>query len=267
MDHHDAFGHAVFGLSLREAVYVDPQRRLLLETAYQAVETSGYLSTRKKEAGDNVGVFIGNTGVDYLSNTSSHSPSAYSSIGILDSFLCGRINHHFGWMGPSEALDTTCSSSLVAINRASKAIQQSYTAWGIIVSTSWGRQRHQYYRQLPGSCEGWSTTGQCKPFSNDADSYCRAEGVGLVFLKALDQALRENDQTLGVVCGSASNQGGLSPSITIPHSPTQIALHRKILDQARISPVGDIDIITGHSVLRRPLCPTGMYMECVAMAA
>ncbi|CAL8574614.1 multidrug-resistance type transporter aminotriazole resistance [Xanthoria parietina] len=123
MDHHDAFGHAVFGLSLREAVYVDPQRRLLLETAYQAVETSGYLSTRKKEAGDNVGVFIGNTGVDYLSNTSSHSPSAYSSIGILDSFLCGRINHHFGWMGPSEALDTTCSSSLVAINRASKAIQ------------------------------------------------------------------------------------------------------------------------------------------------
>lgn len=77
-----------------------------------------------------------------------------------------------------------------------------------------------------------STTGQCKPFLNDADGYCRAEGVGLVFLKALDQALRENYQILGVVCGSASNQGGLSPSI---YHPTFAHTDRSILQNSRPS--------------------------------
>lgn len=123
MHHHDAFDHAFFGLSPREAIYVDPQQRLVLETVYQAVEASGYLRTHKKEARDNVGVFIGNTSVDHLSTTSSYGPSAYTSTGTVGSFLCGRISHYFGWTCPSQVLDTACSSSLVAINRACKAIQ------------------------------------------------------------------------------------------------------------------------------------------------
>ena len=96
MDHHDAFGHAVFGLSPREGVYVYPQQRLVLETAYQAVEASGYLYTLKNEAGDNVRVFIGNTIVDYLSTISSYGPSAYTSTGTVGAFLYGRISHYFG---------------------------------------------------------------------------------------------------------------------------------------------------------------------------
>ncbi|KAL8880957.1 MAG: hypothetical protein Q9198_001740 [Flavoplaca austrocitrina] len=243
IDHHDAFDHGFFAMSSREAVYVDPQQRLLLETSYQAVEASGYLRTHQKENGDNVGVFIGTTNVDYCSNTSSYAPSAYTSTGTLRAFLCGRISHYFGWTGPSEVIDTACSSSLVAINRACKAIQHGECsialAGGVNVISSIDN-----YLDLRKA--GFlSTTGQCKPFSDDADGYCRAEGVGLVFLKSLDQALRENDQILGIVCGSASNQGGLSSSITIPHSPTQIALYRKILDQAGMKP-HEVSYIEAH---------------------
>ncbi|CAO1599076.1 multidrug-resistance type transporter aminotriazole resistance [Xanthoria calcicola] len=243
MHHHDAFDHALFGLSPREAIYVDPQQRLLLETVYRAVEASGYLRTHKKEAGDNVCVYIGKTSADYLSNTSSHGPSAYTSTGTVGSFLCGRISHYSGWTGPSEVLDRACSSSLVAINRACKAIQHGESSLALAGGVNVINSIDNY---LDLAKAGFlSTIGQCNPFLNDADGYCRVEGVGLVFLKALDQALRENDQILGVVCGSASNQGGLSPSITIPHSPTQIALYCKTLDQARISP-HDVSYVEAH---------------------
>ncbi|KAL8729519.1 MAG: hypothetical protein Q9166_004691 [cf. Caloplaca sp. 2 TL-2023] len=234
IDRPDGFDHAFFGINPREAVYMDPQQRLLLEVSYQAVEASGYPCTHKKEYGDDVGVFIGNTSVDYLANTSSHPPTAYTSTGTLGSFLCGRISHHFGWTGPSEVVDTACSSSLVAINRACKAIQHGECskalAGGVNVISSIDN-----YLDL-AKAGFLSTTGQCKPFANDADGYCRAEGVGLVFLKSLNQALQDNNQILGVICGAASNQGGLSSSITVPHSPTQVALYRQILDQASMDP-------------------------------
>ncbi|KAL8770525.1 MAG: hypothetical protein Q9209_003781 [Squamulea sp. 1 TL-2023] len=243
VDRHDAFDHTFFGMNPREAVYMDPQQRLLLETSYQAVEASGYLNTHKKDHGDNVGVFIGSSSVDYLTNTSSHPPSAYTSTGTLRSFLCGRISHHFGWTGPAEVVDTACSSSLVAINRACKAIQHGECSMALAGGVN-AISSIDDYLDL-GKAGFLSTTGQCKPFSNDADGYCRAEGVGLVLLKSLDQALRDNDQILGVVCGSASNQGGLSPSITVPHSPTQIALYRKLLDQAGMKS-NDVSYVEAH---------------------
>ncbi|KAL8803017.1 MAG: hypothetical protein Q9182_003443 [Xanthomendoza sp. 2 TL-2023] len=243
IDRPDSFDHAFFGLNPREGLYMDPQQRLLLETAYQAVESSGYLRTHHRESGDSVGVFIGNTSIDYLANTSSHPPSAYTSTGTLGSFLCGRISHYFGWTGPSEVIDTACSSSLVAINRACKAIQHGECSMALaggvnIIS------RMDNFLDL-GKAGFLSSTGQCKPFSNDADGYCRAEGVGIVFLKSLSQALREQDQVLSVVCGAASNQGGLSSSITVPHSRTQIALYRNILKQAGMKPY-DVSYVEAH---------------------
>ncbi|KAL8699113.1 MAG: hypothetical protein Q9224_001556 [Gallowayella concinna] len=243
MDRPDSFDHAFFGLNPREAVYMDPQQRLLLETAYQAVEASGYLRKHQKESGDAVGVFIGNTSIDYLANTTSYPPSAYTSTGTLGSFLCGRIGHHFGWTGPAELIDTACSSSLVAINRACKAIQHGECSMALAGGVNVISNMDNFLDL--GKAGFLSSTGQCKPFANDADGYCRAEGVGIVFLKSLNQALRENDRVLGVICGAASNQGGLSSSITVPHSPTQTALYRKILEQANMKP-SDISYVEAH---------------------
>lgn len=234
IDRPDAFDHAFFGINPREASYMDPQQRLLLETSFQAVDSSGYLAKDRQGQGDDVGVFIGASCVEYLSNTSSHAPTAYNSVGTLKAFLCGRISHYFGWTGPAEIIDTACSSSLVAINRACKAIQSGECsmalAGGVNVMTS-----IENFLDL-GKAGFLSPTGQCKPFDKDADGYCRSEGAGLLFLKPFEQALQQNDQILGVICGAATNQGGPSSSITVPHAPSQVSLYRTLLDQAGMTP-------------------------------
>lgn len=234
IDRCDSFDNEFFGIKPREATQMDPQQRLLLETSYQALESSGYLRTHRRDDGDNVGVFLGASFVEYLSNTSSHPPTAYNSVGTLRAFLCGRISHYYGWTGPAEVIDTACSSSLVALNRACKAIQSGECSMALAGGVNVISNIDNF---LDLSKAGFlSPTGQCKPFDIDADGYCRSEGVGLLLLKPFSQALRDDDRIIGVICGAATNQGGLSSSITVPHSPSQVALFQSILEQARMSP-------------------------------
>ena len=148
--------------------------------------------------------------------------------------MCGRISYHFGWSGPAEVIDTACSSSLVAIHRACKAILNGECtlalAGGINVMTG-------INNFLDLAKAGFlSPTGQCKPFDQQADGYCRSEGGGLIVLKQLNQAVSDGDQILGVIPGIATNQGGLSASITIPHSAAQAKLFRTVLHQAGMRP-------------------------------
>ena len=87
-------------MSPREALAMDPQQRLLLETTYQAMESSGYLRSHRREDGNSVGVYIGASFVDYLEHTSAHPPTAYTSTGTIRAFLCGKTSYYFGWSGP-----------------------------------------------------------------------------------------------------------------------------------------------------------------------
>lgn len=230
----DNFDHAFFGFSPREALNMDPQQRILLELAYQAMDSSGYMHSHRRESGDNVGCFIGASFVEYLDNTNAHPPTSYTSTGTIRAFLSGKISYYFGWSGPSEVIDTACSSSLVAINRACKVIQSGECmialAGGINIMTGMNN-----FLDL-GKAGFLSPTGQCKPFDEAADGYCRSEGGGLVVLKQLNQALSDGDQILGIIPGTATNQGGLSASLTIPHSPAQINLFRTVLKQSGMTP-------------------------------
>jgi acyl transferase domain-containing protein/acyl carrier protein len=230
----DAFDNAFFRTNPREAIMMDPQQRLLLETAYQAMESSGYFRTHRREDGDDVGVFIGASFAEYLEHTSSHPPTGYTSTGTIRAFLCGKISYYFGWSGPSEIIDTACSSSLVAIHRACNALQMgecsSAIAGGVnIMSTATN------FLDL-GKAGFLSPTGQCKPFDAAADGYCRSEGVGLIVLKRLSQAVANGDNILAVLPGIATNQGGLSSSLTVPHAPSQVTLYKRVLEQAGMSP-------------------------------
>ena len=229
-----SFDHSFFRMSPREAASMDPQQRILLETAYQAMESSGYLGSHRRETGDPVGVFLGASFVEYLDNTSANPPTAYTSTGTIRAFLSGKISYHFGWTGPSEILDTACSSSLVAVNRACKAIQNDECSVALCGGVNLITGIHNY---LDLAKAGFlSPTGQCKPFDSGADGYCRSEGVGLIVLKRLNQALANQDQILGVIPGAGTNQGGLSPSLTVPHSVAQVQLYRNILHQAGMRP-------------------------------
>jgi acyl transferase domain-containing protein/SAM-dependent methyltransferase len=230
IDHADKYDHAFFRSNPKEALNLDPQQRILLELAYQAMESSGYLRTHRRESGDQVGCFIGASFVEYLDNTNAHPPTAYTSTGTIRAFLSGRISYYFGWSGPSEVLDTACSSSLVAINRACKAIQAGECAMALAGGVNIMTGINNF---LDLAKAGFlSPTGQCKPFDESADGYCRSEGGGLVVLKLLSQAVADGNHILGVIPGVATNQGGLSSSITIPHSPAQEKLYRTVLHQA-----------------------------------
>ena len=229
-----SFDNSFFNVSAREAVNMDPQQRILLELSHEVLETSGYLSCHRRELGDAVGCFIGASLVEYLDNTNAHGPTAYTSTGTIRAFLCGKLSHYYGWSGPSEVIDTACSSSLVAINRACKAILTGECVMALAGGVNVITGMNNY---LDLSKAGFlSPTGQCKPFDESADGYCRSDGAGLVFLKKLKQALNDRDDILGVIPGIATNQGGLSASITIPDSTAQKVLYRDVLQQAGIRP-------------------------------
>ncbi|KPM35785.1 Conidial yellow pigment biosynthesis polyketide synthase, partial [Neonectria ditissima] len=228
IDDIDAFDHSFFGISPREAKYMDPQQRLLLMVAFDALDSSGYMRQHRREEGDAVGCFIGASYTEYLENTSSYSPSAFTATGTIRAFLSGKISYHFGWSGPSEVIDTACSSSIVAVHRACQAINagecSSALAGGVNLITGINN-----YFDL-GKASFLSQTGQCKPFDDSADGYCRADGVGLVVLKPLSKAISDGDHIMGVIPATATNQGGIdAPGITVPDGSAQKALYQNVL--------------------------------------
>ncbi|KAH7142089.1 BcPKS16, polyketide synthase [Dactylonectria macrodidyma] len=237
------FDNAFFGINPREAANMDPQQRILLELAYEALDDAGYLAKHRREDGDDVGCFIGASFVEYLDNTTAHAPTAYTSTGTIRAFLCGRLSYHFGWSGPSEVIDTACSSSLVAINRACKAVQAGECRMALTGGINIITGTTNYFDLAKAGF--LSPTGQCKPFDASADGYCRSDGAGLVVVKKLQHALADGDAIMGVIPAIATNQGGLSSSITVPESAAQKALYQKVLQQAGLQPE-NISYVEAH---------------------
>ncbi|KAK4221363.1 hypothetical protein QBC38DRAFT_522639 [Podospora fimiseda] len=232
----DAFDHRFFKKSSREAVNWDPQQRILLEVVYQALESSGYFGAAASLAvePDDYGCYIGAVLSDYSFNASCHPATAYSTLGTARSFVSGTVSHYFGWTGPSLTIDTACSSSLVAINTACRAIWSGECSRAIAGGTNVISSPFDY-RNLQGA--GFlSPTGQCKPFDADADGYCRGEAVAVVVLKKLEDAIKENDNILGVIVGSAASQNHNHSHITVPHSGSQVQLYRKVTEMGGVKP-------------------------------
>ncbi|PVH96269.1 putative polyketide synthase [Periconia macrospinosa] len=142
------------------------------------------------------------------------------------------MSHYFGWTGPALTIDTACSSSLVAINTACRAIWSGECSRAVAGGTNMITSPFDYQNLYAAGF--LSPSGQCKPFDADADGYCRGEGVGVVVLKRLEDALSENDNILGVIVGSAANQNHNLSHITVPHSGSQVDLYQKVMDAAGV---------------------------------
>lgn len=237
----EAFDHGFFKKSPRESISMDPQQRILLQVAYEALEMSGYFAESSRA--EDVGVYIGACATDYDFNVASHLPTAYSATGTLRSFLSGKLSHYFGWSGPSLVLDTACSSSAVAIHTACTALRTGQCsqalAGGITLMTS------PYLYENFAAAHFLSPTGGSKPFSADADGYCRGEGGGLVVLKRLSDALRDNDHIISVIAGSAVNQNNNCVPITVPHTSSQGNLYERVTRQAGVTP-NKITFVEAH---------------------
>ncbi|KAI1371042.1 putative polyketide synthase [Hypoxylon crocopeplum] len=226
------FDNDLFDISPREAKSIDPQQRVLLQTSYRALEDAGYVpDSTPSFARDTFGCFVGNATLDYTDNLRVDIDVYYRT---LRAFQSGRISYYFGWSGPSITLDTACSSSMVALHQAVRAISagdcRAALVGGVNVISSpdmyLGLDRAHFL----------SPTGQCRAFDASADGYCRSEGCGIFIVKKMRDALAEGDRIHAIIKGIELNQSGNAHSITHPHAPTQELLFRRLLDKTRVHP-------------------------------
>ncbi|KAL4895336.1 hypothetical protein BDV59DRAFT_173720 [Aspergillus ambiguus] len=244
----DAFDHKFFKRSPRESAAMDPQHRLLLQAAYQAVEQAGLFteaSRASQETKDrnHVGVYIGTPSVDYEHNVATHPLNAFMATGNLQSYLPGRVANYFGWTGPAIAYDTACSSSAVAIHSACTSLRtgECYAALagGVCILTN------PHWFQNLTAASFLSPTGQCKPFDEKGDGYCRAEGIACVLLKRMADARADGNPILGKLASSAVYQNSNQTPIFVPNSPSLEQLFGDVVKKAGLS-APDIALVEAH---------------------
>ncbi|KAK7733712.1 Type I Iterative PKS [Cytospora paraplurivora] len=239
---HDTFDHKFFKKSPRETASTDPQHRIILQCAYQAVEQSGYFNT-SRNVRERIGCYMGVGNDEYDRNIACYPATAYSATGNLRSFIAGKVSHYFGWTGPSLTIDTACSSSAVAIHYACRAILHgectTALAGGVNVIT-----HPEWFQNLAGA-SFLSPTGQCKPFDANGDGYCRGEAAGAVYLKKFSAAVTDGDQIFGVIASTRVYQNQNCTAITVPNALSLSDLFVDTLQQARLEPY-TISVVEAH---------------------
>ena len=228
----DAFDPQFFGISPREALQMDPQQRLFLELAWEALENAGIAADGLR--GSRTGVYAGVMWNDYAKLLGSElgNLSEHSATGQDTSIVPARVSYALGLEGPSVAINTACSSSLVAVHTACQSLLRGDTemvlAGGVhlVVSPHSTVSMTKFGAMAPD--------GRSKAFDQRANGYVRGEGGGLVVLKPLRDAVRDGDRVWAVVRGGAINNDGFSNGLTAPNPKAQEAMLRDAYDGSGI---------------------------------
>ncbi len=228
----DAFDAAFFGMSPGEAAAADPQHRLLLETAWEALERGGLL-TDGPDSG-RIGVFVGISGSEHTRvPVEPRHVGSFTGIGAAPSMAAGRVAHALGLHGPALAVDTACSSSLVSVHLALESLRRracdAAVAGGVNVMLS-----PDVFVVL-SKMQALSRQGRCKVFDASADGYVRAEGCGTVALMRLSDAVAAGVPVHAVIRGSAVNHDGSTSGLTVPNGRAQRELIREALANAGVA--------------------------------
>lgn len=245
IDEPGLFDAPFFNMSPREAEQTDPIHRLALVTAYEALERAGYTPNRTRATSlDRIGTWYGQASDDYREVNTGQEIGTYFIPGGCRAFGPGRINYFFKFAGPSFNCDTACSSSLAAIQAACTALWaadvDTVVAGGLNVLTN--------SDAFAGLCNGHfltKTPNACKTWDCEADGYCRADGIGSIVMKRLEDAEADNDNILGVISAAATNHSANAVSITHPHAGHQADLYRQVMTRAGVDPL-DVGFVEFH---------------------
>ncbi|WP_307783707.1 type I polyketide synthase [Streptomyces spinoverrucosus] len=254
------FDAEFFGITPREAELMDPQQRIVLEVAWEALEHAGV--PPRSLAGGDTGVFIGVGSDDYGRRLLEDLPriEAWTGIGGAFCAVANRISYTLDLRGSSVAVDTACSSSLVAIHQACQTLRLGEVplalAGGVMIMAGPG------LTMVLDAAGATSPDGRSKSFDAAANGYGRGEGAGVIVLKRLSDARRDGDRVLAVIRGSGIHQDGKTKGIMAPSQEAQTHLLRRTYEHAQISPAS-VDYVEAHGTGTR----MGDPIEAGAMAA
>ncbi|XWN32591.1 MAG: thioester reductase domain-containing protein [Devosia sp.] len=231
------------GCSPREATQIDPQQRLLIETAFEALENAG--EPLNKLSKSRTGVFVGISSNDYIQamNDDARRGNAYTNSGGALSIAANRISYVFDLRGPSLAIDTACSSGLTAFDVAVRSLRQGACEVAIVGAAN------ALFRPEPfvGFCQATmlSPAAQCRAFDADGQGFVRAEGAVSFILKPLVAAKRDRNPILGVIRGSDSNNDGRTGGLSLPSGEAQAELIERVFREHGIN-ASDVAYVEAH---------------------
>ncbi|KJZ77319.1 hypothetical protein HIM_03043 [Hirsutella minnesotensis 3608] len=252
------FDASFFSMSRPEAEMLDPQQRLLLEVIWECMESAGQTNWR----GTNTGCYVGVFGDDWqdLMAKDTQDLTMYRVITNGDFALSNRISYEYNLRGPSMTLRTGCSSSLTGLHEACHALYNGDCTGAIVAGTNLIMSPSM---TLSMSDQGvLSPTGSCKTFDAAADGYARGEAVNAVYIKLLDDAIRDGDPIRAVIRSTAINCDGKTPGIACPSAQSHEALMRRAYDVANISDMSQTPYIECHGTGT----PIGDPLEALAVA-
>ncbi|MGK8503778.1 thioester reductase domain-containing protein [Nocardia asiatica] len=240
LDDVDKFDARFFGITPKDAEEMDPQQRLFLETCWAAMEDAGYSPDRVRRSAatrglPDAGVFAGVGYAEY---------QAFVGVPISGYFaVANRVSYHFGFNGPSLAVDTACSASLTALHLACESLRRGEAAYALAGGVNVSIHPGKYL--LLGYGRWASTDGRCRSFGAGGDGYVPGEGVVSLVLKPLRHARADGDRVYGVIRGSTINHGGRTNGFTVPNPVAQADLVGRALSAARVD-AGDIGYVEAH---------------------
>lgn len=253
-----SFDADFFGISPKESSRMDPQQRLLLECVVEALDDAGIDPVGL--AGSDTAVTIGATSSEYghLQQRRTRTANAYSMAGMATCNTANRISYLFDLHGPSNSVDTACSSALTAVHQACETLRSGRSGVALVGGVNVLLNPAAYVGFSQAAM--LSPTGRCRPFSARADGYVRSEGAGVLVLKPLEAALVDGDRIHGVIAASAVNADGRTAGLALPNPRTQAALLKRAYSATGISP-HEVAYVEAHGTGTR----AGDPVECEAL--
>ena len=229
----DQFDNTFFNISPREAMHMDPQQRILLEETWHCIEDSGIELKKLKEK--RTSVYVAAVAAEpYIDYSSDSSIDIYSGLGMYQFMLSNRVSFFFGLNGESKIIESACASSLVALYDAQKSFVNKGNDYALVAGVNLFHSPLRYL--MSSKSRTLSTDGKCKTFDIDANGYVAGEGVGVILLQPLRQAIKDRNHIYGIIKGCAVNHGGKAISVSYPRVEAQKNVILDAYQEAEFSP-------------------------------